>query len=732
MINFNNKFYGNCSLAPITDIETMRKIFLTEDMLQRSSMGDLPDRTMSEKRLVAIYQQNIRTYNAHKTALYEMKSEHQELLGLAGFFCETEEDGKYLELCWYIMPQHRNKALAADSGECLLEFAFLKLPDFFSANIAKSKSGLSVDKIIADAFPENYSTKILTKYGFIPRESNKQFTVHHERQYGQTRYELSREIWGQYRLSRILKSERHHLSPRTFSPGKINMERTRRLWFAYFDKGVLLSNGGVESSLISEQQVLEADNIKTFNMYRSDRSESTTLVQNEIKKFLCEENVCQESNLNSITPIFTLGSHEGYTRLLRSLYKPHMNEELLYPESGYGFLAVSAETIKPTGYRLRMIKNIKENGEKIDIDYFRQCARKYFLAKTLFIELKTIAGAIYTEEEIIRIINICKEYNIFLIADVAHINMGLSASGRYPNIVNLCIENKFYEFLVLYTASKTYGLERGRVGFAVFHRDITRVNLPAYARDLYRELGSVNDMPFELAKILIQTDKGIRDEYLKKNGDKHRFNMNVLLAYIQGIESRLIDSDLREIVRTEIPEKYSQGIMGIDILYKPKCGIHMKIDISQIINKFYLNIQIFDAEIFCYVLNCIVSVVTLHGYQLMDSQGVNLRLGFSRLKDIHNGMQAIHELTMNLTDYPTPNQFMPGVIVNKDYIHKPTEVKLEASRKPVDENLFSIYKRNIQSRMTFYKFNDVEMNKMINQAASKIQKTARSAFNFVK
>lgn len=734
MINFNNKFYGNCSLFPIQQIETMHKIYLIEGLLDRASLGDKPDRTISMERINKIYEQNNKTYSAHNTCLYEIRSEHHVLLGIAGFFCETEEDGKYLELCWYIMPEHQKKGLATDSCDCLLSFAFLKLPDFFSDDISKSKSGLSLNKIIADAFPGNWSTNILVKYGFVPRDSIKQFKMHHLRQYGQVRYEISREKWGLRRLSKLLESEKFHMLPRLFSPGNLNMERARRLWFAYFDKGILLANGGIENSLITEKEIIKSDNIKTFNMYRSDRPESTVLDVNDIKRFLCDEHIFLESDWSSVIPVFTLGSHEGYTRLLRSLYKFHSNEEVLYPISGYGFLAVSAETILPTGYRLRMINNIKEEGEKIDIAVLAQLAKKHPLAKTLFLELKTIAGAIYNEQEIIEIIKICKKYKIFLIADAAHINMDLSPAGKYPNVFSLCIENEFHEFAVLYTGSKTYGLERGRVGFAVFSKNVTRINPTFYAKSLYRELGSVNDMPFELAKILIQTEKTKREDYLNKNNAKHRLNMNILLAYIYGIASEWIDNDLHDMVCLQIPEAYAHGIPGITAIYKPLCGIHLKIDISKLINKYYFNIQIFNSEIFCYLLNSIAGVVTLHGYQLMDPLGVHLRIGFSRVLDIHNGMQAIHNLTKQLTDHPVHNPFVSSeVIFNKTYFTHSIEEKLEVSKKTVDgKNLHSIYRHNIQSRIAFYKPLQTELDEKMNLAASTIQLAVKSKFNLTR
>ena len=58
-------------------------------------------------------------------------------------------------------------------------------------------------------------------------------------------------------------------------------------------------------------------------MYRSDRMESSFLSQHDLKKFLSEEGAINNSLADNLTVSFALGSHEGFVRLARCLFRPY-------------------------------------------------------------------------------------------------------------------------------------------------------------------------------------------------------------------------------------------------------------------------------------------------------------------------------------------------------------------------------------------------------------------------
>lgn len=459
------------------------------------------------------------------------------------------------------------------------------------------------------------------------------------------------------KLSQFIKEERLNLVPNDSLIE--NVERTGRIW-PKLNKEILLSKGGVKASLIHLYATHSTPNLRTLDGYRTDRTTSKILPREAIKKFLMEDGVLvQGTKLDEYDAEICLGSHEGFTRVARCIYHPKENNGMFYPTCGYGLLAAAVATMKPIGYNVHMIGVNRNNGEKIDLKQLEELANGHPSAKTLFLDLKTIAGAVYSEKELRNIIAFCKQKKLFLIIDAAYMNMEFDKSFAFPNVSSLCKQQDYHDFILLYTTSKLYGLERARLGFVLASKKNKFANLcDVIERDLYRVNGSVGDLPFEVGADLLSSSLKDRRHFIATRNAYHRFNMNLMLAYIKGVESKLIDEDVRADVKAAIPAPYQSGIPGIKVVYKPEGGIQMKVDTSGLQGKYYANIRMYNSEIFSYVLNMVGDVVALNANQILDPEGFSLRLSFPVREDVHRGMRAIHDFVKSLTDEPTPNPFM--------------------------------------------------------------------------
>lgn len=528
-----------------------------------------------------------------------------------------------------------------------------------------------------------------------------------------------------YLLSEIIKKEHKKLAPRIHDMTLANAERTRLLWTTYFNKGILLSNGGVRRSFINPGELLENNtnvNLQSFNFYRSDRATSTILTQEQIRKFLREEGaLSQHAGVEDMHFSFSLGAHEGFTRLTRCLYNHH-NKEIFYPMGGYAPMAEGIAAMKPTPYKVHLLPTVDHDGGKICPKTILAASKAHPFCKTLYMELKTTAGAIYTAHELQQIIILCKRKGFFLIVDMAHINMHFHDNYKFPDITDLCHKHDFHDYATLFTCSKTYGLERGRIGFISISKKTSKVKALDYQidEDLYAVLGSMDDMHFELIKALMGSELSNRQAHINQNIAELRFNMNLMLAYLEGVNSNKIDTDLRESIRAEISPNYRNGIKGVCCSYKPEAGIQMKVDISGLINKYFYNIKIFNSEMFCYALNIIGKVVSLHSYQILDPHGCSLRLSFSIKDDIHSGMQSMHDFVKMLKNYPTENRFLLGVLA-EDLIFKRQHSHTRLTKN--EAILFQLQCKNNFRKAKHNLVQDKALNATLDNAALKIQKT---------
>lgn len=148
----------------------------------------------------------------------------------------------------------------------------------------------------------------------------------------------------------------------------------------------------------------------------------------------------------------------------------------------------------------------RDKGEKLNLESLKKYIDMYPNSKTLLLEIKTLAGVIYTEKELNDIIALCKLKNLFLIMYYTHYGMELSNKQSFPDILKLCFNQDYHQFAILYTGSKVYGLERARIGFTILSKKNSINNFfQIYSEELYAPLGEIGDLPFEVTRALINT-----------------------------------------------------------------------------------------------------------------------------------------------------------------------------------------------------------------------------------
>lgn len=505
---------------------------------------------------------------------------------------------------------------------------------------------------------------------------------------------------GLKQLSQMIEDEQGNFIPHPHNLAK-DVLRPDILWRKYVRRGILLTNGGADVSLFSTREVTDKYGTIDYSQYRSDRPQSTMIGSEEMKDFLCEEGLMAVENKDQLFAEFSLGSHEAFTRIARCIYEKDKNTGLLYPTGGYGLLIRSIALMKPTSYNVYLVDVDRRNGERILPQDLERAAKANPKAKTFYLESKNTCGAVYSQEELEEMVKICKKYDLFFILDAAHNNMEFDSQNKFPDAAKLCLKHGHKKFAVLTTGSKTYGLERGRVGFMVLGDEKLATELN---RNLFQTVGALGDWQAEVAKMLVSTPLEKRQEFLETSRSKHRLNRSVMIGYVEGVNSPNIDEDLREQVAAEIPPQYQEGIEGLSLVYKPEAGIQLKVSMDGLRNKYFSNIRMFNSEILGYALSTTCGVATLNSYQIMDPEGSGMRLSFSIKEDVHRGMQKTHDFIKALTNEPTPNPYLPDVALVEDMIF-PTQEKMDKivadSRLEVIDPAASLrtYKRAIRAQL---------------------------------
>lgn len=501
------------------------------------------------------------------------------------------------------------------------------------------------NKLYFYSIEKDYPIKELYKIGYIVQKRIKvegdiliEFSI--------TKYDRALSF-----ISEIIKKEKDNLNPITKDLAGQESERVRMLWSTYFRKGIPLSNGGVDTSILNFKDLRNKINLESFYTYRPDRPSSVSLPSSTIKKFFIQEKIITSSISRNVEILFSMGAHEGFSRILRCIYHRINNNGIFYPQGSYGLMASAAAHMKPAAYILHFIKTNPINGKIILEDFAALCIYNRN-AKTLFLEMKTTAGALYTKEEIENIIKICKRNHICFIADIAHFKIELK-SQKFPDIVSICTQMEYKDYVLLFTGSKTYGLERARVGFIIINHENDFSKPKIIAQDFINTFGSTSDLPFEVAYALFNIRLEQRKHYLKLRQNQYIFNLNLMIGYIEGIKSNNISKKYLKSITKEIDKKYQDGLKGISIQYLPEAGIHILVSTYNLRELYFGNIKLLNSEIFSYVLYAFSKVVTLHSFQILDPTGYSLRLSFGIKKHIHTGMKAIHDLLNHLTLKPS-------------------------------------------------------------------------------
>lgn len=633
-IEFFHNYHGACYMLPLSDQSKLKRVLHDKSVIKLALIGGGSDKAFSHIELKDLYKQSRQGWINYRLGLYEIYSSTQTFLGIAGFLNKTKG---VLKAVFYLLPQYQDRKICYDALSALTNYAF-QVSD--------------CNKISADIDVNKLSTKIFDNMGWI--------RIRSECAKGLC-YEITRETKYQRGLSEFLKIVRKNperFLPKTQHLATIDMARVRNLWSEHFSGGVPLCTGGTSKSFLTIKN-LKVRNLSDFSGYRTDNPSATYVSEMEMKKFLYEEQVIKKYEaLKDLTVSFCLGSHEGLMRLGRIIYNEKSNRGLFCPYGAYGLIVHSLGVMKPTSYKVYLIDIDRSNGEKLKIDSLKRAINRHPNVKTLILEMKTMAGAVYTEKEIQEIISLCQSKGLFLIADYTHFGMEFNKTHLFPDLIGICLSKDYHQFGVLYTGSKVYGLERARVGFLILSKKNTIYNLQEmYSKELTYSLGEVMDLPFEVMRALFDASLEKRKSHKLNESQRLRFNMNLMIAYINGADSPMIDDDLKERVRRELTPSYAKGIKGIKVVYKPVGGMHMKIDVSDLQNKYFSSIRIYNSEIFSNLFNKLYDVATLYSFEFLDPHGFTMRLSFMNKDHVHRGMRSLKNLVGSLTDKPTKNEF---------------------------------------------------------------------------
>lgn len=573
--------------------------------------------------------------------LYAIKNPAGQKVGVAqSHFLPHEKGKKQASLLIFLRSQFHRVEILTHVVESLTTQAF---------------TNLDCDRVAVPNFlEEDALTQALNNCGFS--SSGRRDFVH------------TQESWGLFSISKIILKEKHNLLPSSADLTDGLMNRVAALWYSNFSKGIDLSEGGIDRSFITLAQLAQNPNLQTFSLYRSDRN-SVWLTDDAMKRFLTEEGaLTHATKTNSLKTIFCYGSHEGIVRVARCIYNEKYNNGIFWPQGSYALLAAALKGMAPVGYQIHLVGVDPKRGEKISLRSLEEFFQAYPQAKTFFLELKSMAGAVYSKEELRELIVLCKKYGVFVLGDATHHNTHFSKEAEFVDIVSIFQSINYHEYVVVYTASKTYGLERGRVGFIVLSEFIQSLSPDFLLVDLYRNIGAGFDLPYELANALINSPVEKRQQFVSECQNTLRRNMNLMLGYIEGSKSPNVDRDLSSEVASAIPTEYHQGIKGISLVVKPQAGAQLKIHVQGLRNLFFFNIQMFNSEIFCYALHKVMGVVTLHSYCFLNLDPFLMRLSFSFREDVHQGMCRISDFVGLLTDVPKMNRHMPEIHDAKKFL----------------------------------------------------------------
>lgn len=246
------------------------------------------------------------------------------------------------------------------------------------------------------------------------------------------------------------------------------------------------------------------------------------------------------------------------------------------------------------GYSIRIADVDRLNDEKINLASLKLITIIYPESKVLYLDAKTVAGSYYTEDELKQIIKLCKKKNIFIIYDTTHLGLELQSEKQQLTITYLCQQEDHTAYAVLYTASKTYGLELGRVGFCVSCENFKVADRKGNFASFYEKfeetifdyIGAIPVHSLFLANELINTTLEFRKKFREKLKLKHKNNLLLLIAYINGIDDACISSD-NDFLKENLPQEYHAKTTDINIVKIPDGGIQIKVDISCLIGKYF-------------------------------------------------------------------------------------------------------------------------------------------------
>lgn len=320
--------------------------------------------------------------------------------------------------------------------------------------------------------------------------------------------------------------------------------------------------------------MLDRRRLQFFHMYPNQREILFNIA--DVKKFLQEEGLLiQGSHLEQLDFSFALGLKEGSQRILRCLYDRNSNNSLFLA------LGTNIETVnwfremRPYGYHINFIET--DDIGKFNLQDLEHKLKNTCSCKTLYLEIITDSGGIIEENELISIIELCKKFNVFVIFDISKINTQFQKSSNHVDVSQLCYQTSFTDFAIIFSAAPMFGHNLKGIGFILLNKISKILTVSVLESEIISTFGTLSDLPFELARVLLTMEVTKKSIFKQTRLNDLRYNMNLVLAYIEGINSAQIDPDLLPAIKTDLLTEHSQGIKNLRVIYKPIAGNTIKI-----------------------------------------------------------------------------------------------------------------------------------------------------------
>lgn len=316
-----------------------------------------------------------------------------------------------------------------------------------------------------------------------------------------------------------------------------------------------------------------------------------------ISNYLIREGFPKKINYNNV--IITNSTTQGFYLILKALFRPY--DVIIMTGPNYGLFAfmperenIGVEVInldKDNNYIIKPEEldiKISEINLKLKNKYNNKLGYTPRVRAFLNINPHNPLGTVLSEKNI-KVLKgigeVCLKNNVFIIDDLIYRDLSYDMESKAKPIGT--ISKYFDNTISLFGLSKSYGLANTRSGFIVANEVVIRL-----LRDnLFYIMDSQSTLQSSLlAGAFNNSEKRYREytKYFNKVIDKYKFNCNLVISLVEGIDSikdtiyyNKIYKLLKKEINDELELKYVlEGIPYSKVVIKPESGFFLLVDFT--------------------------------------------------------------------------------------------------------------------------------------------------------